>query len=186
MAVSTFLIVKLPRYDRSSLRVPLISFSFFNCAVWFHVAQALQSLSMTVHTAIVGCGFGMLFNVFDKQSPRTVLSSVCLLVLNCEFHHWAFITFFLQIHLFIHTGWVLLTQLGVVGVNLDLEKKQTGIQSTNTWMSEADQSSLSWSFGLAAFALLFVLIALNILVWCVYPRKWAPYFSPGIFHARDL
>ncbi|KAL5961430.1 hypothetical protein TSMEX_010831 [Taenia solium] len=38
-------------------------------------------------------------------------------------------------------------------------------------MSEADQSSLSWSFGLAAFVLLFVLIALNILVWCVYPRK---------------
>ncbi|KAL5105974.1 hypothetical protein TcWFU_010084 [Taenia crassiceps] len=92
----------------------------------------------------------MLLNVFDKYKPRTVLSSVCLLVLNC---------------------WVALTQLGVVGVNLDLEKKQSVIRDASTWILEADQSCLSWSFGLAAFVLFFVLIALNILVWCVYPRK---------------
>ncbi|CDS36327.1 conserved hypothetical protein [Echinococcus multilocularis] len=105
---------------------------------------------MIAHAALVGSGFGMLFNVFDRHSPRIVFNSICLLVLNC---------------------WVLLTQLGVVGVNLDLEKKQAEISGASMWISEADQSCLSWSFGLSAFALFFVLSALNILVWCVYPRK---------------
>ncbi|VDM35015.1 unnamed protein product [Hydatigera taeniaeformis] len=107
---------------------------------------------MIIHSVLVGIGFGMLFNVFDKYNPRTVLTSIFLLVLNC---------------------WVLLTQLGVVGVNLDLEQKQADKRGPSLWMSEADQSSFSWSFGLAAFVLLFVLVALNILVWCVYPRKHA-------------
>ncbi|EUB57136.1 hypothetical protein EGR_08020 [Echinococcus granulosus] len=120
---------------------PLRPFFF---ATWLHVAQALQILSMIAHAALVGNGFGMLFNVFDKHSPRIVFTSICLLVLNC---------------------WVLLTQLGVVGVNLDLEKKQAEISGASMWISEADQSCLSWSFGLSAFVLFFVLIALNILVW---------------------
>ena len=66
---------------------------------------------------------------------------------------------------------MLVTQLGVVGVNVDLEKKQTIVRGEDTWLSDTRQSTLSWSYGLAAFSLLFVLIALNILVWCVYPRK---------------
>ena len=64
-----------------------------------------------------------------------------------------------------------MTQLGVVGVNVDLEKKQTVARGEDTWLAETRHSTLSWSYGLAAFSLLFDLIALNILVWCVYPRK---------------
>ncbi|VDL16011.1 unnamed protein product [Hymenolepis diminuta] len=119
-------------------------------AGWFHAAQALQILSMILYMALVSCGLLILFGAVDKRRPRTVMISVVLVVLIC---------------------WVLITQLGLVGVNIDLEKKQTEIRGTDAWMSETKFSGLSWSYGLSAFALFFVLIALNILVWCVYPRK---------------
>uniref|UniRef100_A0A158QIU9 MARVEL domain-containing protein n=1 Tax=Rodentolepis nana TaxID=102285 RepID=A0A158QIU9_RODNA len=117
---------------------------------WFHAAQALQTLSMILYVGLIGCGLSMLFGVVDKRKSKSVIISVVLMVFIC---------------------WVLITQLGVVGINIDLEKKQAEIRGMDTWLTETKSSALSWSYGLAAFALLFVLIALNILVWCVYPRK---------------
>uniref|UniRef100_A0A5K3FCQ7 Conserved plasma membrane protein n=2 Tax=Mesocestoides corti TaxID=53468 RepID=A0A5K3FCQ7_MESCO len=119
-------------------------------AAWFHAAQALQILNMIVYTVLFGCGLAMLLNVLDKQRPKTVLSSIYLSIVVI---------------------WISVTVLGLVGINVDLEKKQTRARGVDTWLAETDQSNLSWSYGLEAFALLFTLIALNILVWCVYPRK---------------
>nr|CDS32898.1 conserved hypothetical protein [Hymenolepis microstoma] len=99
---------------------------------------------MILYVALVCCGLSILFGVFDKRQSKFVVLSLVLVVFIC---------------------WVLITQLGVVGINIDLEKKQTEIRGFDTWLMETKFSELSWSYGLAAFALFFVLIALNILVW---------------------
>ncbi|VEL09130.1 unnamed protein product [Protopolystoma xenopodis] len=39
------------------------------------------------------------------------------------------------------------------------------------WLSNLQENSLSWSYGIAACALLCLLCALTILSWCVYPRR---------------
>ncbi|KAL7055187.1 hypothetical protein AAHC03_024433 [Spirometra sp. Aus1] len=110
----------------------------------------MHTLVLVAFIIVMGICVAWLLNIADPYRPDLVMVSLGGL---------AFI------------AWLSLTVLGVFGVNTDLEKKEFQRRGQSAWLVELDQCSLSWCYGLAAMSLLLSLVSLNILLWCVYPRK---------------
>uniref|UniRef100_A0A0X3PQ54 Uncharacterized protein n=1 Tax=Schistocephalus solidus TaxID=70667 RepID=A0A0X3PQ54_SCHSO len=119
-------------------------------SAWFITSQLMHTLALVAFIIVMGICVAWLLDVADSYRSDLVMASLVSL---------AFI------------AWLLLTVLGVFGVNTDLEKKEFRRRGQSAWLSDLDQCSLSWCYGLAALSLLLALVSLNILLWCVYPRK---------------
>lgn len=58
-----------------------------------------------------------------------------------------------------------------MGVGVDTEKRLRPMDIKAKWLTDLDQCTLSWSYGLAGLSIFPVCLALIILGWFVYPKR---------------